>query len=230
MAKAGMRLPKLVALAGLCLCGCATAPGGKASVPTSTVRAMKIKLAEGKQTLLLATAAADNGLFFTRPPYDLIGMFGASKGASIGFTNFRVPTNGVPASPPPAAQEAMNSCYEAALLVLEAAYAVDGPTVIDGDAIAADGFLVQATSALAGARSQIEALSVPADQADAALAAVDVAALELGKARRALGRRRAHGAEMLLRSISTKLFVAALQVTDALIPDDLRAALPGGGI
>jgi len=157
------------------------------------------------------------------------GMFGATKGASIGFTNFRVPTNGAPVTPPPAAQQAMNACYEAAMLVLEAVYAVDGPTVNDDDADTADAFLADAQNDLVTARVLITEMDA-GENAGGAVAAVDSATKEIAKVRKAIDRKGAKGASKLTKSVAKKLFKAALTVTDELITDELRDALPGEGI
>lgn len=161
------------------------------------------------------------------------GMFGAPKGASVGFTNFRVPANGTPAAPPAPEVAALDDVYRAAFRVLEAAYRVDGSDVTDDDAAAADAFLADAAAALGDARTKIEALP-PGKRAktpvEKALAAVGKAEREVGKARKGLGKKGRKHARPFLRAVSTRMFGAAFVATDALLPDDVRATLPVGGL
>lgn len=162
------------------------------------------------------------------------GMFGAAKGASFGFTNFRVPVNGTPAAPPPPEQAALNDVYGAALLVLEAVYAVDGPVAGPPRVTDAVAGIDQAIGALTAARATIEGLpEIPgkaATRKERALAAVDKALKELGKAKSGFEKKDAKAIAPFLRAAAKKLFTSAFAVTDALLSDELRATLPGGAL
>jgi hypothetical protein len=195
---------------------------------------------DGTTVTYFARDAAVGGAYFTIGSRTLqspnsahqagFGVFGAAKSSSFGFTNFRVPKNGTPSVAPPPEQDAMNGCFEAALLLLEAAYAVDGPSVGPAEVNAAQGHLDEARAALAQTRAKIVALTKAPEPKDRALKAVDKALKEIDKAKKAFGKKGPKEATPFLRAVATRLFGSAVDVTDALIPDSLRQALPGGGI
>jgi hypothetical protein len=341
-----------VAALGLLAAGCAAAPD-KLPTATSTAKVKSVKLATGKETFLVATSKVANGIFFTRPPYDMngawrtevkcgiyqtqflvpstgavfgleadlrgatptptefyglyaryfqtptaglqvfasthtgnkgqtfftgatavdlaietngttvtffardaavggafstvgttplstplgahqpgFGFFQAPQGTTIGFTNFRVPVNGAPAAAVSPEQDAMNAVYQAAFNALDAAYAVDGPAVVaPADVTTAQGFLATAKTSLATARTKIEGLAkAPPTPKQKALTAVIQAQKALESADTAFTKKGTKEAKAYVVAVTHKLYVAAWKVTDALIPTDLRAALPTGGL
>ena len=172
-----------------------------------------------------------------QPHYPGFGMFGAPKGATVGFTNFRVPQNGALPAGRPAETVALQALYEATFEVLDAGYALAGPTIATAEVTTADDALARAENALATARARIEA--IPADAAkrkakktpvQLALSSVDKAERELAKSRKQLDKKGARAAKSVLKSITKKLFREAFRATDALLPDDVRGTLPGNGL
>jgi hypothetical protein len=160
-----------------------------------------------------------------------IGFFSAAQGTTIGFTNFRVPANGSPAVAVAPEQDAMNAVYQAAFNALDAAYAVDGPVVDAAAVTAAQGYLDTATTSLAAARTKIEGLAkAPPTPKQKALAAVIGAQKALAGAHTAFAKKGTKEAAAYVKTVTGKLYTAAWKVTDALIPADLRAALPTGGL
>lgn len=168
----------------------------------------------------------------TLPHQAAFGMSGARKGASFGFTNFRIPVHGAAPSPPAAEQDAMNSCYESALAVLDAAYAVDDPAAGTAEVDVAQGHVDLAIAALEAARTKIDAIPAPGKRTPAQRArkAVDQALSELKKARTGFEKQDVREIRPFLKSAAKPMFAAAFKVTDALLPESMRVALPGGGL
>ena len=85
----------LAMAASVGLAGCAVAPD-KAAVasPTSKVKVTTVKLPTGKETFLVATSKVANGIFFTRPPYDLNGAWRIEATCGIYETKNLVPSTG----------------------------------------------------------------------------------------------------------------------------------------
>ncbi len=168
----------------------------------------------------------------TLPHQAAIGMSGAKKGASFGFTNFRIPVHGAAPVPPSPEQDALNSCYEAALAVLDAAYAVDDPVAGTVEVDIAQGHVDRALVALEAARVKIDAIPEIGKRSPAqrARGAVNRALAELNGAKSGFERKDVREIRPFLKSVAKPMFAAAFAATDALLPEALRVALPGGAL
>lgn len=168
----------------------------------------------------------------TLPHQAAFGMSGAKKGAKFGFTNFRIPVHGAAPTAPAPEQDALNSCYEAALAALDAAYAVDDPAAADAEVAAATLHVDRALAALDAARAKLDAIPDPGKTPPARRArkAVDAAAADMRKAKSAFEARGVAGIRPFLRSLAKTSFAAAFKATDALLPEAMRVALPGGSL
>ena len=220
--------------------GTHTAAAGQIFLPGATVADLVVE-SDGATVTLLARDAAAGGAYQTvdtiplgtpgSPHYPGFGVFGAPAGAPVGFPNFRIPVNGDPATPPSAEYDALNDVYRAAFDVLDAVYALDGPGITVEDLTAADEALTRAEIRLFAAGMKVEALIPKAGTpAEKALAAIRKADKALMKAHGGLDKKGAKGAKPFLKSVTTKMFAAAFACTDALLPDDVRATLPGRGL
>jgi hypothetical protein len=160
-----------------------------------------------------------------------IGVFNAAKGATIGFTNFRVPVNGVPAVAVSPEHDAMNAVYAAAFKMLEAVYALDGPVVGDAEVAAATAALDETLTALETAKAKVDGLAkappTPKQKAQSQIARMQKA---VTNSKTLLGKKGAKAAHQIVKTGTGTLFIAAWKVTDALIPDELRDILPGKGL
>lgn len=168
------------------------------------------------------------------PHYPGFGFFNANRGASFGFTNFRVPSNGVPAEAQEPALDALDAVYAAALEVLEASYLVDETPVSAEDAANAAARLAVAETRIDEAKAAIDLLAdtlakrpTPKAKALKHLAAAKKA---VTAAKNALTKKGAKAAPGFLKSVTRKMFASAWNLTDLLLPDDLRETLPGRGV
>lgn len=161
------------------------------------------------------------------------GFFGAPKGGTYGFTQFRTPENGNPATAVGPEQRAIERMYLAATGVLEASYAVDGPVVADDELTDAVAKLGKALVVLAQAISDVDALPEPVGKASArtrALRELRASERKLEQAKAALEKKGRRAIRPFLAAAAKQLHRSALKVTDLLLPQDLRDALPGKGI
>lgn len=157
------------------------------------------------------------------------GFFGAPKGGAYGFTQFRIPENGNPATAVGPEQRAIERMYLAATGVLEAAYAADGPAVSDDELTDAGANLGKSLVVLAQAISDVEALP-EASARTRALRELRASERKLEQAKAALEKKGRRAIRPFLAAAAKQLHRSALKVTDLLLPQDLRDALPGKGI
>ncbi|MCG3134732.1 MAG: hypothetical protein HMLKMBBP_02092 [Planctomycetes bacterium] len=160
------------------------------------------------------------------------GMFGAPKGARIGFTDFRLNSPGAPAVPIGAGHEACNLVMESALAALAAAYAVDDPVLDEGDVGDALMWLDEAVDAMTAARNAIAASLAAAKKSpeQKALGLAEKALADLVKSSAAFEDDGGAYAKKFVSLVVKQQYGRALEILDLLLPDELRSFLPGTGI
>ena len=166
-----------------------------------------------------------------------LGAFNIDDPGQVGFTNFRIPTNGTSGATLAPQHVALNSFYDACFAILEASYALNGAGADPGAATAqlnAAATTLDATIALVEALPAVVAqkkkkkkkkLSGPA----LALKELQRIRKEVAKALKKIDKKGAKASRSVIKSVTKKMVKSAVKVTDGLLTDELRETLAGGG-
>lgn len=165
----------------------------------------------------------------TTPLNPGFGAFNIGDRAEIGFDRFELGTFGNPPAPEPPAHAATTSLCAAFFQLLSAHNRLDGTDT--PDVAGADIALGNAAEHLDAARQHVEAIPDPAKKKRSAkakaLGRIAAAQESISKARRQLESRGAAKAPAVLAQIAGGLGLNVARAADAILPDDLRAALAG---
>lgn len=158
------------------------------------------------------------------------GTFSAPKGARLGFTEFRVNANDSPVDATPYHTTA-RLVMEAALAALAAAYEVDQPVVDSMQATAANDLLAAAQNKLNEARNVLAGAGPPGKKSDQekAVALLERAEAEVAAARNRFATDGAAYAPKFVKTVAKPFYGRALAILKLMLPEDLRAFLPGEG-